>query len=217
MSEKPILSHKEGNQPDGKPWASVTSDANLSEFFAEMYSGTDRVTAIVTVAYIEQQVKEILDLFLVNFEAGDEKEIIDVRGRIFSPSNNGALSTFAAMVDIAFFLGLLPRLTYKQARVMAKIRNDFAHNHFIRNFDDLSLKDRKSAKSIKELRQLSRVTRSYPEVQTRGVYHAVFTEVFGVLQAARLRCLNLRCQEVMEHEIVSTNLPRYDGKPKSSP
>src|SRR5258706_5036139 len=111
MSEKPILSHKEGNQPDGKPWASVTSDANLSEFFAEMYSGTDRVTAIVTVAYIEQQVKEILDLFLVNFEAGDEKKIIEVMGRIFIPSNKGAFSTFLAMVAISCFFGLLPLLT----------------------------------------------------------------------------------------------------------
>src|SRR5258706_16048058 len=122
MSEKPILSHKEGNQPDGKPWASVTSDANLSEFFAEMYSGTDRVTAIVTVAYIEQQVKEILDLFLVNFEAGDEKKIIYVRGRIFSPSKNGALSKFAAMVDISFFFGFFPRLAFKKTKVIAKIR-----------------------------------------------------------------------------------------------
>ena len=61
MSDNENWSRLEGKQPDGKNFAFVTSAPNsYVELLQEMYTGSDRVAVIISVAYIEEWLREIL-------------------------------------------------------------------------------------------------------------------------------------------------------------
>ena len=78
----------------------------------------DRSIVIVGAAYLDRVLAETLRNFLVD----DEKEV----ARLLEP--DGALSTFGARISACYCLGLIGETIKSDLRLVAKIRNRFAHD-----------------------------------------------------------------------------------------
>lgn len=136
---------RQGNSPDGRAWAfSIGGDAEVADFFEEFFTESgDRTAVIISFAYIENLLRQLLKSFLVQDET--------VQKTVFDPST-GAFSNVGAMADVAFLLGLISTNTRGKIKAMARVRNTFAHNFKYRNFQDLvEAKDTKVKKNAVHL------------------------------------------------------------------
>lgn len=75
----------------------------------------DRAVAIVGPAFIDTILEYILREFLIS----DEKEVDTLLDR--------QLSTFSSKIAMAYCLGLIPKVIRDDLRLVAKVRNRFAH------------------------------------------------------------------------------------------
>jgi DNA-binding MltR family transcriptional regulator len=103
----------------------------LFEFAAlfDYDEASDRAVAIVGPAFLDTLLTEML----VNFLIDDEKEV----QRLVQP--DGPLGTFGAKVSACYCLGLIGETIKSDLRLVAKIRNRFAHN-LRANFSDEQIK-----------------------------------------------------------------------------
>lgn len=83
----------------------------------EINKASDRATAVLAVAFIEERLTTLIKARL----AGDEK----VKEGLFAPT--GGCGSFAIKVDLGHLLGLYDGVTRKDLKTLAHIRNVFAH------------------------------------------------------------------------------------------
>jgi hypothetical protein len=135
---------------------------------------TDSHHAIIGVSELDNA----LELALLSKMHRLNRELKD---RIFD--GYGPLNTFAAKIDIAYALEIIPKEFYESLRKINKVRVKFAHSKFFLNFQDpeisaiidslpnldLTIEDRKG-RYLKKLGQLKthlgRLTASQPSDQT---------------------------------------------------
>jgi DNA-binding MltR family transcriptional regulator len=79
---------------------------------------SDRAVAIVGPAFLDT----LLTQMLVNFLVDDDKEVL----RVLQPE--GPLGTFGSKVSACYCLGLIGEIVKGDLRLVAKIRNRFAHD-----------------------------------------------------------------------------------------
>ena len=108
------------------------SEGQFLEIFNELKAQTDRGAAIIAAAIVEEALTEFLKKRLV-LAGGIEK-------KIFSISRRGFASEFGAKIDLAFCTGLIKQETVDHLRVVAKIRNRFAHRIEPLSFADPEIK-----------------------------------------------------------------------------
>ena len=89
------------------------------EFRKTLNSESDRACALMAAAYLELQLEKLIKAFLV---ADDP-----VVHRLFGPL--GPFGNFSSKIDMAYLLGLIPRLVKRDLHLLRRIRNDFAHTH----------------------------------------------------------------------------------------
>jgi len=77
---------------------------------------TEREIAIVGPAYLDELMKDMLIQFFI-----DEQEIT-------SKLLHGAIQSFGTRANLIFCLGLVPKTIHDDLLLLAKIRNEFAHN-----------------------------------------------------------------------------------------
>ncbi len=108
--------------------ATVEYDTNqFQDFFTSLAGESDRALAIVSFAYIEDQLKMLLcKQFSRNISGGPES-LFDA----FGP-----LSTAAASIKLAAALNWLSPTTYRNLDLLRKIRNEFAHTPFLGGFTE---------------------------------------------------------------------------------
>jgi DNA-binding MltR family transcriptional regulator len=73
---------------------------------------------IASVAFLEQALSTLLANFLIKSYTAET--LLDHRG---------ALGSFKAKADLAYTLGLIPKLLFQNLSVIGEIRNRFAHTH----------------------------------------------------------------------------------------
>ncbi|MDB5311620.1 MAG: hypothetical protein JWO38_5822 [Gemmataceae bacterium] len=78
----------------------------------------DRALAVLGASYLDMQLEHVLITFLVD----DEKEVGELL-RYDQP-----LGTFSGRVRMAYCLGLIPRPVFDDLRLVARVRNKFAHD-----------------------------------------------------------------------------------------
>jgi len=83
-----------------------------------MRSGSDLSCALIGGAAMENMLMYVLERFLVDCE--ESKDLFDIKGD---------LDSITKCKRMAFCLGLIDRLSYKNIGMVARIRNKFAHNH----------------------------------------------------------------------------------------
>lgn len=87
---------------------------------------TDRGVALICAAYVEDQLKELLE--------GEFVDLPKVVDNLFN--HNGPLGTFSAKIDICLVMGLIGQDMHRGLHLIRKIRNTFAHFHWPRSFVD---------------------------------------------------------------------------------
>jgi DNA-binding MltR family transcriptional regulator len=80
---------------------------------------TDRGVALVCAAYLDGELKALLEKTFV-----DAPNTID---KLFE--GTGPLATFSSRIDLALAIGLLRGESHRGLHLIRKIRNDFAHQY----------------------------------------------------------------------------------------
>jgi len=119
----------------GKMGADQLYAKNLEEiiaFRAALTEETDRGCALMAASYLESRVGDLLKSFLVNNHS--------ILNSLFS--STGPLGSFAARIDMAYVLALIPDNMRHDFHIVRKIRNQFAHDPLELSFDSPSIADR---------------------------------------------------------------------------
>ncbi|MCC6893177.1 MAG: hypothetical protein IT321_10170 [Anaerolineae bacterium] len=136
---------------------------------------SDRLWVIVSVAYLEDQLRRLLRSFLSDNEISDE---------ILDPNQN-LVSSLVPMAKLSFALGLITKQWYEILKRMAQLRNKFAHLPDAQNFAYLIANDPKSASLLESL------TSRYIELTNTSAnnttnfsetYQQIFITVYTLLQ-----------------------------------
>lgn len=99
------------------------------EILAEMDGSTERAAAIVGHAHVEEECKGAL------------RRLLRVDEKVLSEAMKyGFLQSHTARVDMLFLVGAFDRQIRDDLRGMANIRNEFAHNSTVRDFDHPTVK-----------------------------------------------------------------------------
>ena len=98
----------------------------------EIDLGSPRATAIVGAAFVEDHLQRLIQARLV-----DDEKVVD---QTFGP--NSALGSFSAKINLGYLFGLYSKEAYRELNCIRTIRNDFAHELHINDFDIDTIKDR---------------------------------------------------------------------------
>ena len=107
---------------------------NLEEFapfIDDLNRESERGAVLISVSYLERQLKEIVSAFLCEGDAS---------ARLLE-GFNAPLGTLAARASAAAALGLISGREYRELETIRKIRNQFAHDHRT-SFSDQGIVDR---------------------------------------------------------------------------
>lgn len=129
---------------------------------------SDRLLVIVSVAYLEDQLRLLLRSFLLQHEITND---------LFDPNTN-QLSSLLTMAKLAFSLGLLPKDWFEILKRMANLRNMFAHIPEARSFEDLYKQEKKAAGLVDSL--FSRY-KELTEDPLSGTHHTNFSQLFRIM------------------------------------
>jgi DNA-binding MltR family transcriptional regulator len=111
---------------------------NISEFIKELQKESDRGLVLVSVAYLDEIIGDILKTFFVDTRESEE---------LLKRGMRSPLGSFDPRMNLCFALGLIDPLEYKILRVLKVLRNSGAAHRWKR-FD---LKDRKFGRLIRQL------------------------------------------------------------------
>ncbi|QBB69303.1 hypothetical protein ELE36_02325 [Pseudolysobacter antarcticus] len=141
--------------------------------FQKNYEGeSDRSVVILAASFLEQTLEGYIRTKLV--EAAPVSKLFEG----YAP-----LSTFAAKIDIAFALGLIPVHIHDDLRTIKKLRNLFAHKP-----DSLSFSSSQVADICRNLRDIKRsdgTTWEIAEARSRYLNAVLFSLMHMDAQAAR--------------------------------
>lgn len=104
----------------------------LNRTFDEIFKQTDRASAIVSSAILEEILERMLISFFVNHDT-IKKDLFD---------GTAPISTFSAKINIVYHLGLIDINEYRDLKIVKDIRNDFAHSFEHINFETQRIKDK---------------------------------------------------------------------------
>ena len=93
---------------------------------------SDRGSALIAVAWVDDALKECLKAFFHH-----DRKIADT---LLQPE--GPLGSFSSRIKTAYLLGIITASLYSDLETMRKIRNDFAHVRQAVRFNNQSIKDR---------------------------------------------------------------------------
>lgn len=104
----------------------------LNKTFDEVFKQTDRASAIVSTALLEELLERLLLAYLIDH--------VSVKRDLFE--GIAPVSTMSAKINLAYYLGLLDQNEFDDLKLIKKIRNDFAHSFEGINFDTPRIKDK---------------------------------------------------------------------------
>jgi mannitol operon repressor len=107
-------------------------DAQLSQTFAEVFGQTDRASAIVAAALLEEVLERLLLAFILEHDTA-KRDLVD---------GMAPLSTLSAKINASFHLGLISEAQFEDLKIIKDVRNDFAHSFEPITFETPRIKDR---------------------------------------------------------------------------
>lgn len=105
---------------------------NMHAIMADLHATSDRAAAVIGGSLVDVALTEALEKML--------HRNAKLTKQSFSPS--GALGTFAAKIDLGYLTGLYGVKALRELHTIRDIRNDFAHDLTILDFNDQSVSDR---------------------------------------------------------------------------
>lgn len=106
--------------------------SEIIDFRETLDPETDRGCALMAAAYLDEQLKKILEKGFVPHRK--------LHRKVFGP--NGPVGTFSARIDFAYLLGYIGPKAHHDLHLIRAIRNDFGHTATPLTFDNPSIADR---------------------------------------------------------------------------
>jgi DNA-binding MltR family transcriptional regulator len=100
------------------PPEDLSSDSK--HLYEVLNSGHDTSAIVVGVSYIDACLASLLSKRLL--KSSVTEKLLD--------SRSGPIGSFAARADLAYAVGLIPKVMYQDLLVLAELRNETAHHHF---------------------------------------------------------------------------------------
>lgn len=104
----------------------------LNRTFDEVFKQTDRASAIVSSALLEELLERLLLAFLAD-RTSVKRDLFD---------GMAPLSTMSAKINLAYYLGLLEQTEFEDLKIIKNVRNDFAHSFEGINFETQRIRDK---------------------------------------------------------------------------
>jgi DNA-binding MltR family transcriptional regulator len=104
----------------------------LNRTFEEVFKQTDRASAIVSSALLEELLERLVLAFLIDHQSA-KRDLLD---------GMTLLSTMSAKINLAYYLGLLEQSEFEDLKLIKNIRNDFAHSFETISFETQRIKDK---------------------------------------------------------------------------
>lgn len=104
----------------------------LRKSFEELKILSERGWAITAAATLDERLAALLRAFFVDDERTADEML----------EGTGAISAFAARIELAFLLGLISARERRLLNLIRKIRNDFAHRSSIASFSQSPIKEK---------------------------------------------------------------------------
>ena len=99
------------------------------DYQIELSEESDRGAAILAAANFEEWLSSIISGYFAKLNS-------ELKRKLFE---NGALSTFSAIIDFGFALGIYDKDTLDKLHVIKKIRNKFAHSTEPMRFENATI------------------------------------------------------------------------------
>ncbi len=106
------------------------NEYNWNEFFEEFQKETPRAAVIVSGAFLDSLLRDLLSSYMVD----DRKVVNELLGT--EHYSETPLGSFGARIKTAYCLGLISKLEYNDLQLIKNIRNRFAHKLHGYSFDD---------------------------------------------------------------------------------
>lgn len=153
----------------------IAKSKDIDGFLAEFQSESERATAILGAAYLDEQLLQLLTAYFVDDDASQELL-----------STEKPLGAFGARILTAYCVGLLAREDYQDLNIIKSIRNDFAHHLHGLSFSKESI-SQKCAK-------LQIVKRFHPDIEHSSKEIFILAIVFIQMQLGMKIATIKRCQ-----------------------
>lgn len=105
---------------------------------------SDLACVLIATSYLDQTLASLLERYFV--EGNTSQRLLDPRG--------GVLGTFASRADLSYCLGLIPKGLYQNLRIVGEIRNRFAHNYLLLDFNDQDIIDQVGKLSFPRVKEI---------------------------------------------------------------
>lgn len=100
------------------------------KFIREFHNKSDRTTAIISAAYLESQLRQLLSSFFI-----DQPDVVE---HILDPGE--ALGSLKNLIIGAYVLGLISKDEYEDLILISKIRNALVNQNNGQTFDDTDIR-----------------------------------------------------------------------------
>ena len=173
-----------------KLWLSSAGVRNVNKVIEEMEKESDRATAILLGAELEDVLLQILTKYLLPSQP--EKST-----RLLEP--DAPIGSFAARIEIIYRLGLIISAAHNELHLIRKIRNEFAHKKSGLSFKSESVSQLISKLVFPKVVDQYLLTKSKDDPKIATLLHANERDQFitsGVIILGRLTILLERIKQI---------------------
>ncbi len=157
------------------------------EWLKEFQNESDRACALLGTSFLDEQLKGLLESFLI-----DDKKIKELF------SGYGPLASFSSRINMAYALGFLSKTEFSDLELIRKIRNEFAHELHGLQFSSNSIKNRCS-----ELKSCDAINDYYNDLPPRGRFILSVVIIANWVKIRRLGILDNRRKVQVEIKIAN--------------
>ena len=104
---------------------------DTKKVFDVLNGESDLACVLIGTSYLSELLANIIEVSFIE---------TSISGKLLDPQG-GAIGQFAIRADLAYCLGLINKNVYQDLRVVAAIRNMFAHKHLALDFSDKIVKN----------------------------------------------------------------------------
>ncbi len=147
--------------------------------FIDLFDGeSDRASAVLAASYLEAVLERTLRTWFLDCPEMD---------RAFDPLQKGFLGDLAAKADLAYGMGILSADLHKEVRLLARIRNHFAHNVLESDsFDVQPVCDHILQLTLTKIFRRKKSKAEFDKMSLRGLYLVAVDLLLYPINAARL-------------------------------
>jgi DNA-binding MltR family transcriptional regulator len=147
----------------------------VAEFLEELKSQTDRGTAIIAAAVLDDLLNQLLTARLLNLGSDRHDSLFD--------GANAPLSSFSAKIEMCFAVGVISNSARLAMHLIREVRNEFAHRIEQIAFDHPTVANMVQTRILSELKKPGRSNRDL----FIDSFTAVSFIIYGTLVAGDLR------------------------------